>query len=139
MYTKNSIYSSRDVSRANYNNMKDEKLKVDVITRKDKISVIKWQLISLVGLNLAYVFVISDAFNYNGFNFEFDLYKFVLGLLILMVSICIGFKIKKPFFYAVWNIMFLYLLGGEVIYYQYNPDANLIQVIIIFICLIFIT
>lgn len=138
MCTQKSIHKTINNSKTNFNNMKDNKLKVDVITKKEKINIIKWQIISLVGLNLAYIFVVSQVFDYYGFRCEFYLYKFIFGVLVLAVSICIGYKINKPFFYAVWNIMFLYLLGGEVVYYQYNPNANLIQILVIFICLIFI-
>lgn len=110
----------------------------EFVTRNEKYPVLVWQLICIVGLNIGYIFVVSDAFDYYGFQFEFDFFKFISGNIILLTSLFTGFGINKPYFFAVWNIMYLYLLVGEVVYYQYNSDANLIQVIVIYICLIFI-
>ena len=48
----------------------------------------------------------------------------------ITVLLCISFVIKDNFIYAVWNIMFLYLFCGEIIYYQFNSNARLTQPIL---------
>lgn len=110
----------------------------EIVTKKDKYRILIWQFICIVGLNIGYIFVVSDAFDYYGFQLEFDFIKFIYGNIILLTSIIIGVGINKPYYFAVWNIMFLYLLGGEVVYYQYNSGANLIQIVVIYICLLLI-
>lgn len=128
------------------NNTSIEKLDVQynanksklTISKKDRLSVLKWQIVSLLGLNLSYILIVAKEFSYMGFSFDFSLIKLIVSTFILFFSLSFGYRIKKPFFYAVWNIIFIYYLGGEIIYYQYNTCANVIQVFAAFICLMFI-
>lgn len=110
----------------------------NIVSYKERNKLIKWQIVSIIGLNLSYILVISKQFSYMGYMCDFNPTKLIISTLILIISLFIGRKIDKPYFFAVWNIMFLYLLGGEVIYYQYNPDANFIQMLVILVCLIFL-
>src|SRR5699024_6990843 len=110
----------------------------NVISKKNKIILIKWQLICLFGLNLAYI-NITEAFDYYGyFLFEFNLSKIIIGTFILMFGLFIGTMINKLFYSIVWYIIFIFYLGGEIIYYQYNPDSNINQPISVFFLLLFI-
>src|SRR5699024_3201588 len=113
--------------------------KEELIDPRSKHKTIKWQIISILGLNLVYVFVIAEAFSYNvNYQFEFSYWKLILGSSILLSCLFIGSKINRQYYFAVWNVIFLYILGGEVIYFQYNPDANVTQLIIVYISLVFI-
>lgn len=134
MSTLNYIHKSLKNNREDLNSHES-----NYISKKEKKSLLKWQLLTILGLNLAYVFVISKAFSYYGyFYFEFNPAKILIGTTILLLCLLVGYVINKPFYTSVWNIIFLLLLVGEVIYYQYNPHANIIQAIIVFFCLLFI-
>ncbi|WP_053218195.1 hypothetical protein [Virgibacillus senegalensis] len=128
---KNSSYKSID-------GVNGTRLSTDIVTEGEKVKILIWQIISVIGLNIAYIIVISDIFDYYNFQYEFDFFKFIIGIFILLLSLGLGFKINKAYFSAIYNVIFLYLLCGQVIYYQYNPDVSIIQVIVIFSCLIFI-
>ncbi|MGO1368491.1 O-antigen polymerase [Senegalia sp. (in: firmicutes)] len=94
---------------------------------KNAQKVIIWQMIAIIGLNLAYVFVISDRFSYMGFTFTFNLSKLLVGTVILTIMLLLNYLIKDKFIFAVWNIMFIYLFAGEVIYYQYTKHSSIVQ------------
>lgn len=109
------------------------------ITRIEKYSVLKWQIISVIGLNLAYIFVISKAFSYYGyFQKEFNFLKISIGVLIMSSLLIMGNTINNPFYYAVWNIIFIYYLGGEIIYYQFNSGTNCYQIVSVLLILILV-
>lgn len=111
----------------------------NIISRKEKRTILKWQILTLIGLNLAYVFVVSKAFAYKGiYLFEFSSFKIVIGFLVLISALSIGYRIKNPYYFAVWNIIYIYILGGEVVYYQYNPSTSMVQMISIYSSLLFL-
>ncbi|THF80834.1 hypothetical protein [Cohnella fermenti] len=98
--------------------------------------VFMWQIISAIGLNLAYVFVISERFSYMGFSYTFNATKLFLGSLIIFLMLFLIFFISDKFIFVVWNIMFIYLFVGEMIYYQYTEGARAVQVVTIAITLL---
>ena len=109
------------------------------ISRKEKRNILKWQIISIIGLNVAYVFVISEAFAYYGyFDNEFSLTKTITSTFLIIVLLFVGYFVDKPFFNISWNIIFLYLLCSEVVYYQYNQNTQMYQVISTAVILILI-
>lgn len=98
--------------------------------------IIIWQAISIIGLNIAYVFVISHKFSYMGFTLDFNIVKLILGTIILLLTLLLNFLLVDKFIFAVWNIIYIYLLAGEVIYFQYTKDASLIQILSVMLTLI---
>lgn len=109
------------------------------VNRKEKGIILKWQIISILGLNVAYLFVISEAFDYYGyFDNDFNLTKIMVSSLLIIILLFIGYFVDKPYFNTTWNIIFLYLLCSEVIYYQYNQNTQMYQIISITVILILI-
>jgi len=100
--------------------------------------VLIWQMVSIVGLNLAYTLVIADRFEYMGFNNVFDFTKLLTSSLVIIALLLLGCSIRDKFMHAVWHIIFLYLFCGEMIFYQYNPGSSLVIPSLIAILLLFI-
>lgn len=98
--------------------------------------IIMWQLIAILGLNIAYAWVISDKFSYMGFTCTYRIEKIFTVTLILIAMLFVNYFIKDKFIYAVWNIIYIYLFAGEMIYYQYTDNANITQPISIGMILI---
>lgn len=99
---------------------------------KDKnISAVIWQLLVIILLNIVYVDVIAMNFDYMGFSYLFDTQKFVFGIVVLIFLLSISLIIKNALFFAVWHIMFIIFMVGEVIFYQYNPDSNISMIIVL--------
>ena len=70
-------------------------------------NIIIWQAISIIGLNIAYVFVISQKFSYMGFTLDFNIVKLILGTIILLLTLLLNFLLVDKFIFAVWNIIYI--------------------------------
>lgn len=103
-----------------------------------KLKAIVWQVIAIVGLNISYITVIANEFEYMGFEYELNYTKLFVSILIMIIMLFLGLNINNEFLFTVWNIMFLYLFCGEMVFYQYNPLAKVTQPILVAFCLIFI-
>src|SRR5699024_3003316 len=88
---------------------------------------------------MAYYFVISEAFAYYGyFDNDFNLTKIIVSNLLIIVLLVVCYFVDKPYFNKTCNIIFLYLLCSEVIYYQYNQNTQMYQIISVTLLLILI-
>ncbi|EZH65911.1 hypothetical protein DH09_13860 [Bacillaceae bacterium JMAK1] len=94
-----------------------------------------WQVFAYIGLNIAY-YIISSEFYYMGFEFEPDILYLLLGTILFVLLLIIGFAIKDSFIFSIYNILLIYWLAGEVIFFIYNPDSYFILPLIIFFLLI---
>lgn len=103
-----------------------------------KLKIFLWQVVAIIGLNCAYVFVISNKFRYMGFQYDFSFFKLFFGCSFILILLLIGLRINNDFVSGVYNVILLYLFCGEIIYYQYNPGSSLIQPVLISICLLFV-
>lgn len=101
-----------------------------------KINTIILQIIAIVGLNIAYVSVISKRFSYMGFTYEFDFSKFAIVNFLFLVLLFFSIFIQDKFIYACWHVIFLIYFVGEGIYYQYSIYTNKNQIISIGLILV---
>lgn len=97
--------------------------------KKIKKKLFRWQVLSIIGLNLAYIYVIAPLFHYMGFALDINLKRIIFGNIFMFLVLRLGLTIKDKFMSAVWHIMFLYLFAGEVIFYGYNNSGSINQVL----------
>lgn len=96
------------------------------------------QVVTLIGLNLVYILIISTRFSYMGFNLDWNVFRYITGMALLFMFLFLGFYVKNTFLYAVWNIIYTIFLSGEIIYYQLSGNGNIEQIISISLVLLVI-
>lgn len=95
-------------------------------------------IIAFFGLQLVYINVVAPAFSYMGFQLDFQIDKIIIGYLIFIVILLSSLFIKDRFMYTIWNFVFILSFSGEIIYYQFSPKGNLIQITSLIMVLFFL-
>jgi hypothetical protein len=88
-----------------------------------RLKLFLYEIICFISLSIAYCLIISDVYNYMGFNFTFKISRFTLGISIVGIFTMMGIFIKDKIIYAIWNILLVYNLYGTIIIYQYNGSS----------------
>lgn len=62
---------------------------------------------------------------YSTFSFEFNLPKFIISSILVLVIIHLGNKIEDGFLCFVYHVTFCLITAGEAIYYQFSPYSRI--------------
>ncbi|MBO1121177.1 oligosaccharide repeat unit polymerase [Enterococcus casseliflavus] len=89
-----------------------------------KLKSIFLQILIVIGLNICYISIISVEFNYLGFYYSFNSFRFILVSIITLLLIIYGELFSKNFIAIVWYLFFFIFYCGESIYYQYSTNNN---------------
>ncbi|MBN7275418.1 hypothetical protein GNF18_09725 [Ligilactobacillus pobuzihii] len=88
--------------------------------KKNNLTIVFIEVIFYIGLLLSYTSVISVKFGYMlGFVSNFDLEKFTIGILILLIILLLSFLLEYGFVWAVWHFIFSMFLMPEIIMFQF--------------------
>ncbi|GAA0861357.1 hypothetical protein [Paraclostridium tenue] len=107
--------------------------------KKQRITLMIYEFICFIALTMAYTMVIQPKFSYMGFELDFNIYNFLIGIALLIFFNLIGIFIKNNIIYAIWHIILIYNFYGTVIYYQYNNTSiNIVISLSIFLLVMII-
>lgn len=98
------------------------------------------EVIVFIGLTLSYILVVAKKYNYMGFDYLFQIDKFLFGMFLTILFMILGYIIKNDFFFAVYHIILMYYFFGTTIYFQYNTvtiDIVISQCILLIILFFF--
>lgn len=93
---------------------------------KDHVNILL-SICAFFGLQLVYINIVVPEFSYMGFLLEFESKKIIIGYLIFVLTLFTSLIIKDRFVYSIWYLIFILSFMGEVIFYQFSPQGNLIQ------------
>ena len=91
-------------------------------------------------LNLSYILVISPAFSYMGFEYDFSILRILISLIIVLSFVHFGKFVGSGLLYAVWHMVLIICLLPHLVFYTFssgNLSASLGYIIFLIILLLF--
>ena len=65
-------------------------------------------------------FINKDAFDYMGFDRKIVASKVAIGWIFFLGFLLLGSKVRNEFWFSIWHVIFILILFGQIIHYQYN-------------------
>lgn len=105
--------------------------------KKKKLAILT--ILALLGLNFVYYFIITKEFTYYGyFEQSLSISKLAIGVLLFCTLVAVQASINNDFYLLVYTVILIIYFGGEIVYFQFNPGASIVQPLAYFFSLIFI-
>jgi hypothetical protein len=91
-------------------------------------------------LNLSYILVISKAFGYMGFEYDFSIIRLFISLALVLTFIQLGKWAGAGLIYAIWHFIMIICLFPNLVFYCFtsgNLNSSLGYIIFLIILLLF--
>jgi hypothetical protein len=71
-------------------------------------------------LNLSYILVVSPAFSYMGFEYEFNITRILISLVLVIAFVQLGKWAGSGLMYAIWHMVLIICLFPNLVFYTYS-------------------
>ena len=110
------------------------------ISFSNTVSIQILELTMYILLNLSYILVISPAFGYMGFEYDFSILRILISLIIVLSFVHFGKFVGSGLLYAVWHMVLIICLLPHLVFYTFssgNLSASFGYIIFLIILLLF--